>query len=740
MIKTFTLSILTVLISLHAYAKVELPRLLANNTVLQQNSHTKLWGKGISGSTISITATWSAETLYTTVDETGNWITEIATPSAGGPFSITFDDGVKTTISNIMIGEVWLCSGQSNMFMKLKGNPTSGIYILNADEIVANADNENLRLFTVLGTLSETPSDVFSGNWRVSSPEHANNFSGVAFQFGQMLQKALNIPVGIIVSGWSGSFIRAWIGNEYLSEFPEMLVDNSETLNGQSPTALYNSMIYPLRYHKMRGALWYQGESDVVNYPIYERMLQIMVSNWRETLYVSSGEFPFYLTQLHPWHIQSDQTDRNGAYLRESQIKASSSIPNANFIVALDCGEEFNIHPPDKTTIAQRFVNLALADTYQMDNIDYQFPELQSYATENNTMLLEFNHVGNGLIQHDSLHYGFELAGKNKLYYPASQAIVKDKKYIKILSESVRSPMFVRYAFKNFSHAYVFNSAGLPAPSFRTDTFPNIVLDAQALKGAITAWNFDDQSLDPVFGEGKLQVIGGVEMSMTTGIAPGLSTVDAGVPPVNSGQSLVLRQFPQQGTNPKTAGFEFSVSTEGYKDIKVLFDVRHNQSSANSLVLQCAYDGINFTDVKRFDNAVVENNWYLRSCDLTDVALANDNPKLKFRIVTGFDGDRYMATNISKNYNLNSDMRFDNIKVMGDEQELLSGLSFKQKEKMKLINNTISFDSMPISKIRLYDLSGNIIQIYEPQKNINLSVDRGIYIIRYDETVQKLFL
>ena len=366
------------------------------------------------------------------------------------------------SLHNVLIGEVWFCSGQSNMEMALRGNSAP---ILNASEIILNADNPNLRLYRVGRAAVISPAAESKGQWMESTSETARDFSALAFQYGQILQKKLKVPVGIILSSTGGTMIEAWMSKSSLHAFPEVKIpeqlDPAQAAH-KEPTVLYNGMIAPLVGYGIKGFLWLQGESNRHEPELYEKLFPVMVADWRKNW--GLGDIPFYYVQIAPYGGK-DKT-RNGPRLREAQLNAAKVIPNSGMVSALDVGMETDIHFMDKTTIAQRSAYWALGKTYDIKGINYRSPELKSMQIKSDTAVLTFNYAPYLTSYRKPLTL-FEIAGDDKKFYPA-KAVIKANE-VAVSSENVAKPVAVRYAYKEWVKGELFNNDGLPASSFRTD-------------------------------------------------------------------------------------------------------------------------------------------------------------------------------------------------------------------------------------------------------------------------------
>jgi sialate O-acetylesterase len=444
--------------------EVRLPRIFGNNMVLQQQTETAIWGTAVKNATVKITTSWNNKSYSVRAGSDGKWKHKVSTPSAGGPYEVTISDGTALKLKNVMIGEVWVCSGQSNMAMPMKGymnQPISG-----SNEVIATSSNPSIRLFTVERASSLNPLDDFSGDWKICEPQNVSEFSATAYYFGLMLNTVLKVPVGLINTSWGGTRIEPWISEKGFEKFDFIkLPDKNQqgTISPQLPAVLFNAMINPMVGYGIRGAIWYQGESNRNEADKYDELLPGMVENWRSLWGV--GEFPFYYVQIAPFDY--GPTGLNSAYLREAQLKASTSIPNMGMASIIDIGEKDCIHPANKKTCSDRLAFLALANTYGKTGFASAGPVLREMKVEGPVVKLTFNNAVNGLTSYGKELSCFELAGANKRFYPAKGFITGTG--ITLIAPAVAEPVAVRYAFKDFVVGDLFNTEGLPASSFRTD-------------------------------------------------------------------------------------------------------------------------------------------------------------------------------------------------------------------------------------------------------------------------------
>ena len=339
-------------------ATITLPYFFSDNMVLQQKTDAAIWGWAKPGSTVQITTSWNKKKYTTATNSEGKWKTKIATPAAGGPYEITISDGSAIIIKNILIGEVWLCSGQSNMEMAMKGFKDQPI--LNSNDAIFNSTNNNIRLYTVPRSVQRTPQDTSkNSSWKNAEPEAVSNFSATAYYFGKILYEQLHVPIGLVNISYGGSPVEAFMDEATLKTFPEIKVPaktDTARLNNRVATVLYNGMLKPFLGYAIKGCIWYQGESNNDRPAQYEKLFPAFVQQIRTQS--EQGDFPFYYCQIAPYNYYNyaavNAINNNSAYLRDAQRKASTKIPNSGMAVLMDIGEEFNIHPMDKETGGKR--------------------------------------------------------------------------------------------------------------------------------------------------------------------------------------------------------------------------------------------------------------------------------------------------------------------------------------------------------------------------------------------------
>lgn len=460
----------TVLMSLFSasYALVTLPSIFGDNMVFQQNSTVKIWGWAKPYEEIKVKVGWDTTTYTFATRSEMVWEVEIPTPAGSfTPYEITIEGWRKIVLKNVLIGEVWLCSGQSNM----EWSPRLGI--VNKDQEIAAANYPNIRFFQAVARKSVAPQDDFYGEWNVCSPETMIDFSAIGYFFARDLQKQLNVPIGIINSSVGGSPIETWVPAETINSNPELLALSKKITpmpwSPREPGYLYNSMIAPITNFKIKGVLWYQGEANVENCEGYDKLLENLITVWRK---LWGEEFPFYIAQIAPFTYG---VEGQCPTIQYNQAKVAKKMDNVKMIVTNDfVGDVTNIHPQDKQTAGQRFANLALALTYQKStNLKPNMlfgPEAYSArynANKTSEVLVSFN---NAVTLHSTTKKidGFELAGADGVFYPAKAEIVNNGKEVK-LGSKVKEPKQVRYAWKNTAQSSLRNEENMPTSCFWFD-------------------------------------------------------------------------------------------------------------------------------------------------------------------------------------------------------------------------------------------------------------------------------
>lgn len=457
----------SLLVATSASAKVTLPKMFSDGMVMQRETNANIWGNANKSATVKVSPSWTKKTYTAKADGNGKWKVEIETPEAGGPYSITFNDGEKTVLDNILIGEVWVCSGQSNMEMQMKGFKAQPVENAITDGL--NSRDNNLRLFTVKRNSRFAPADTVSGKWYEANTGSVREFSATAYYFGRMLRKVLDVPVGLITVAWGGSACEAWMTADWLKAFPDAKIPQSPEdikSKNRTPTVLYNGMLHPLIGMAMRGVIWYQGEDNVNRYKTYGDMLATMIRGWRGEWNI--GDFPFYYCQIAPYDYSLINWDYNSAFLREQQARVETMVPNTAMAVLMDAGLEYGIHPRKKRQAGERLAVLALRNTYDIQGLP-EFARYKSVEFKGDTAVVSFDKSKEWVyFNNGPKSTSFEIAGEDKVFHPATAWTERNKVYVK--SEEVSKPVAVRYAFKNWTDGDLFCD-GLPISSFRTDSW-----------------------------------------------------------------------------------------------------------------------------------------------------------------------------------------------------------------------------------------------------------------------------
>ena len=473
----YALTAALVLLFVHSvYSEVKLPAIISSNMVLQRNTTVVLWGWAGAGEKISIKASWLKEMKNVTGTREGTWRIEVKTNNSKAPQSIKFKSKTSDILlKNVLFGEVWLCSGQSNMTQPVRGNigqPTFG-----SNEAIATSNNPNVLLFTVDRVGSKSPlKDVEKYTaWQKASPGSVIDFSAIGYFFGQQLQAILDVPVGIIHSSWGGSFVEAWMSTEVLSAYQKINIEEANLArSNRVQTALFNAMIHPLIPYTIKGVLWYQGEGNSGQPQDYKKLFPSMVKDWRSRWGI--GDFPFYYVQIAPYVYSGNNAfsvGNNTAFMREAQLQCLDLVPNSGMAITMDIGEENCIHPAKKKEVADRLLFTALNQSYGYKTVDFAGPIFDSLQVKDSAIILKFKNAESGLYCQDELK-GFEIAGDDKVFYPANAKILNYRDVF-VMSDKVPDPVAVRYAWRNWVVGTLYDTNLLPASSFRTDQWDDAI-------------------------------------------------------------------------------------------------------------------------------------------------------------------------------------------------------------------------------------------------------------------------
>ena len=459
--KRYFFTLLVVFSCQFGLAKITLPHIFSDNMVLQRNDKVLLWGWANTGEEINITTSWNDRSYLVKTAITAKWQIEVETPEAGGPFTITFKgSGNEIRLENILIGEVWLCSGQSNM----QWSATTNAGIDNAEEEISNANYPNIRLFTVERRTAEYPQEDLPGTWNICTPETMKDFSAIAYFFARRLQGELNVPIGLVDNAWGGTPAEVWAAKSVFDEHTDLKTAANALKDSQwspvTPSYLYNAMVHPLTPFKIAGTIWYQGESNVSRYADYKKLFSEMVASWRAAW---GYEFPFYYVQIAPYKYE---TPEEGAHLRDAQRRALDIIANSGMVVVSDIATIDDIHPPNKQDVGLRLANMALKNTYQNYDGEINGPLFKQFNVVGKKIEVLFDHA-EGLVAKGKNVTDFEISGADGTYYPAKANIKGDK--IIVSAKEVKEPKNVRFGWSNTAEPNLFNGAGLPASAFTSE-------------------------------------------------------------------------------------------------------------------------------------------------------------------------------------------------------------------------------------------------------------------------------
>jgi sialate O-acetylesterase len=473
---------------------VRLPRLFSDNMVLQQGTSVPIWGWGQDGTTVTVK--FRDQTVSARVAD-GKWMVRLRKLKPGGPDTLTVIAGNTIEIKNVLVGEVWLAGGQSNMEFPLRN-------AFEASNDIASSANPMIRLIKVPHTSRNAPTNDLDASWREAGPESVPGISAVAYYCVRDLQAKLRVPFGLIESDVGGTPAEAWMEDGFLRADPDYQIEiikrwalaqesyqqglqtyakekqaakesnaefkKSAPRRPSKPSELYNGMIAPLVPFAIRGALWYQGESNADGpgrAKLYHKLFPDLIRNWRSLW--GQGDFPFLLVQLAPYHkIQHDPAESAWASLREAQLQATQELPNVGLAVITDVGEEENIHPTHKKPVGERLALAARAIAYH-ERIEYSGPVYKRMKIEGDKIILTFDHAGGGLSARDGDLTGFAIAGADQKFF-WGLADIKGNTVV-VHSPLVGQPVAVRYGWADYPMVNLWNKAGLPASPFRTDDF-----------------------------------------------------------------------------------------------------------------------------------------------------------------------------------------------------------------------------------------------------------------------------
>lgn len=459
-----------------AGARVRLPHLLGDGMIVQQQTDVRLWGWDKPGTTVKATTSWSDQTATAKTDKNGKWILTVRTPKAGyTPLSITFDDGDgTTTLKDVLAGEVWVCAGQSNMEMPLRGFDNCPVEGYN-NEVVSASQYKGIHYVKIPSVMSMQPLDDANCQWQTISPTTVGDCSATGYFFAQTVNRALDIPVGLILANKGGTRVESWLDADNLKKYTDESLDSMTNVK-KYPGDYLRPLVWgygtfsPILNFTVKGILFYQGCSNVgAPGDQYSQRLKLLVEQWRRDFKL--GQIPFYFVQIAPYY-NGDVNGTAGPLLREQQLKASKIIPNSDIVCTEDLVypyETQQIHPTMKKPVGQRLAYIALHHDYGMASLMCESPQFKEMTISNDTCFVRLTNDYRAISRYEDIQ-GFEVAGADKVFHPA-KAFYDWNKGLCITSPEVKAPVAVRYCFHNFQLGNVANGGGLPLFPFRTDNW-----------------------------------------------------------------------------------------------------------------------------------------------------------------------------------------------------------------------------------------------------------------------------
>ena len=478
-----------------AMAEVKLPNIFTDSMVLQQKQENRIWGKDNPGQVVTISV--GEKKLTATTDAAGNWEAKLPAMEVGAALTITVVGSSTKTISDVLVGEVWVCSGQSNMQWSVAQSNDPDL-----ERLAANYPN--IRMINFPQTGSQEP--IWSHDdrkWKVCNPENVSQFSAVGYFFARQIHQTTGVPIGMVNNAWGGSACEAWVNPELLKSdgrFNKMM-DNwsanaerfkalsekkdrskeeedqlknlgNQMRGNQRPANIYNGVLKSHLGYGIKGAIWYQGESNASRAYQYRDLFPLMIDNWRKEW--GQGDFPFYWVQLADFKAEAKEpAESDWAELREAQTMTLDRLAHTGQAVIIDIGEGKDIHPKNKVDVGRRLARLALANEYGIQ-VDPQSPRYAAMQADADAIVLSFNHLTSGWRPFDvNEPIGFTIAGEDKKFYPAVAKIVEGNK-VRVSSPSVPKPVSVRYAWADNPVCNMFSTSGLPLTPFRTDNWPGV--------------------------------------------------------------------------------------------------------------------------------------------------------------------------------------------------------------------------------------------------------------------------
>ncbi len=440
---------------------VSLPSLFSDHMVLQQEDSVPIWGWGDASATVNIVGSWAPEdTVTVVVDDNGRWKGKIKTTSHGGPYTLSFrtkNYNDEILLRDVMLGEVWVCSGQSNMEWSTANGLTD------QQKEIGAANYPEIRFFSLAKRASETLQDDCRATWETCTPDVMQKRSAVAYFFGRHLHRNLNVPVGLIVSAWGGTAAEVWMPEQLVPDTPEQQDITAKRKNPWWPVEagkLYNSMVYPLFPYRIAGIIWYQGESNRDAAQPYASLMKHLIQAWRKGF---DKEVPFYQVQIAPYNYHSP--DNGPALIREAQELVARTVPRTELVVTNDVGEFNNIHPIRKQEVGIRLGEIALSENYGIADREVRSPFLTHAQTEKNRVILTFSHADDGLVCADKQIKGLQIAGEDGVFVDA-KGLVKGNQ-LTVYAPGIKQPVAIRYCFDDSTVGNLFSRQGLPVAPFQ---------------------------------------------------------------------------------------------------------------------------------------------------------------------------------------------------------------------------------------------------------------------------------
>ena len=473
----------TAALAMSAQAKVTLPYCLGDNMILQQNTEARLWGK-TTAKEVKVTTSWNNAVYTAKASKKGDFIVKVKTPTASyNSYTVTFDDGDQLVLHDVLIGEVWVCAGQSNMEMPVKGFGNCPVEGYN-DEVVNANQYRYVHYVKIPSVMRVEPQwNSEPTQWNAVSPKTVGEASATGYFFAQVINKALDVPVGLIMANKGGSRVESWFTKENLQKYTNEPTDSAGIVAFKKEWDYHRAMLWgngtfnPILNYTVKGILYYQGCSNVGDPgDQYSERMKILVEQWRSQF--GLGEIPFYFVEIAPYHYDNVNAD-NGARLREQQYKASLIIPNSGLVCTNDLVypyETTQIHPAQKKPVGQRLAYLALNKTYGMETVGCMSPSYKDMKVTGDFVDIHLKNDLGAISRFEDIQ-GFELAGEDRVFHPAKAVHFWQPgggywdETIRLSSPEVKKPVAIRYCFKNFQIGNLKNAAGLPLFPFRTDNW-----------------------------------------------------------------------------------------------------------------------------------------------------------------------------------------------------------------------------------------------------------------------------